>query len=235
MKRKIKLFSIFILISTFTLYGQTNKYYLNYSETLSKTKDLKDIYKYAFMPIEFIEQIKNDSSLIENNIFKRENYKRTKGEEYYYDVSINFLKYNLLRVMNESNQNYIKWIFSHFKTEENPKKPNVDWGIIFETCQTCYFGSYPADRFAYFNFSLVFMGENEIKKMISYDKGEQWKYAIMAIKGGDSFTIKKNSKYGDDILDRRVANYIVERWENSKIPEIQELVTTYKNVMALNY
>jgi len=183
------------------------------------------------MPEEFIVLTRKDSNLIKNSIFKRENYTRTTGEEYYFDMSINLLKKNLQKNVNHENQIYIESLLSQLKTNESPLKPNVDWGSVFEVCQTCFFGTYPADRFTYFNFSLIFMSEEEIREMINYENGEQWKYALMAIKAGDSFTLEKNSEYGDDVIDRRIASFIIKKWEDCKIPEIKKLIETFKIVM----
>jgi hypothetical protein len=220
-----------ILVNALILNAQNHEYYKKYSETLSTTKQLKEIYKYAFMAEEFVTLCMKDTSLIEHYIFKRENYSRTKGEEYYYDMSMNMLKSNLMKLVDKNNQDVINLIISKLHTIVEPKKPDVNWGKIFEVCETCYFGTYPADIYTYFNFSLIFMSENEIIQMIKYSNGEQWKYALMAIKGEDSFTIKMNSKYGEDILDRRIATYIIERWKDSKIKEVQELIKVYRSVM----
>jgi len=75
------------------------------------------------------------------------------------------------------------------------------------------------------------MGEKEIKEMINYEDGRQWEYALMAIRGGDSFTLNK-SQYGNDVLDRRIATYIINKWEYSELPEIQKLISTFKEVMT---
>ncbi len=229
---KIRLFAVITLIfCNSAILKSQDKYFINYSETLATTQELKEIYKYAFMANEFISLIRIDSNLIKNYVFNRENYMRTKGEEYYYDMSINLLKNKLLGAENDTNKNVVETIISYLPTNAHPEKPNVGWEKVFNTCQTCFFGTYPADRFTYFNFSLIFMGETEIKEMINYENGQQWKYALMAIKGGDSFNLEKGSKYGDDILDRRIAAYIIEKWKNCEIPEVQELIKTYKSVM----
>jgi len=77
----------------------------------------------------------------------------------------------------------------------------------------------------------MFMGEQEIKEMIRYENGEQWRYALMAIEGGDSFTLAKEENYALYVLDRRTARYIIERWKDSKIKEVQDLIVVYKSVM----
>jgi len=53
----------------------------------------------------------------------------------------------------------------------------------------------------------------------------------LVIYRGDSFTLKKQSIYGDDVLHRRIASYIIERWKDSKINGIQELLTLYKSIL----
>lgn len=75
------------------------------------------------------------------------------------------------------------------------------------------------------------MGENEIKDMINYNKGEQWNYMVEDIKYIDTFTLTKGKNYKQFVLDRRIANYIIEKWKESNVKEIQELITVYKSLM----
>ncbi len=77
----------------------------------------------------------------------------------------------------------------------------------------------------------MFMGEQEIREMISYNNGEQWGYVLEDIKYGDLFTLNKEENYPHYVLDRRVAAYIIDKWKDSKIPEVQNLIAVYKDVM----
>jgi len=230
MKNNLAILSL-LIINIYFLNGQDQNNFYEYNVILSANKDLKPLYKYAFMPEEFVNILKKDSNFINHYIFNRENYKRTKGEEFYYDTSIKFIKKKLTEILNDSNKNQILRIVAKLETIEDIYKPKVDWGKIFETCESCFFGTYPEDVNTFFTFSLIFMAEKEILEMINYDNGEQWNYALMAIQGGDSFTVQKNSKYGNDILDRRIASYIIDRWKDSNIPEVQKLIEVYRSVM----
>ena len=75
------------------------------------------------------------------------------------------------------------------------------------------------------------MGEAEIKEMIDKEAGKKWRYVLEDIKHGDAFTLSKEDNYVQYILDRRMASYIIERWKDSKIPEVQELITVYRHVI----
>lgn len=225
MNNKVLSIVVMLIFSITNLNSQVNRECLNFCNALAKSNELKEIYKYCFMTEEFVYLCKTDTSIINHSIFKRENYVRTQGEEYYYDMSINMLKKKLEKLSNIENQKVIEKIFATMTTQEMPSKPNINWGKVFETCQNCYFGTYPADRFTYFNFSLIFMTEEEINEMINYEEGVQWKYALMAIKGGDSFALNK-SQNGNNVLDKRIAIYIIDRWKGCNLPEVQELIAT---------
>lgn len=69
------------------------------------------------------------------------------------------------------------------------------------------------------------------KAIVKYDDGKQWDYILEDIKYGDLFTLTKEEDYFHYVLDRRMALYIIKKWNNTKIPEVQEMIATYKSGM----
>lgn len=219
---KIKFFILLILVIKFS-YSQNS----NLDNILIKNYNTVGILEASFMIKELAEVYKNDLLVIKR-IFNRNVYNRTEATIYCYNVCANFFKDKA----NELNEMKLaSKIVSDLDYDKELKKPEVDWENVYKTCKTCPFGEYPDERFFYFKFSILFMGKEEIKKMIDYNNGQQWKYALLAIKGGDSFALSEDDGYAQYILDRRIATYIIDRWKDSKIPEIQKLIETYKSVM----
>lgn len=202
----------------------------NYDQKLVEEVSSISILEAPFMIEELVEIYKKDTLIIKRS-FNKKIFDRTKYTLYCYNVCANYFYDRLMDKRNSKNEEVIDKIISDLNYDKDVTKPDIDWGKVFETCQTCPFGEYPDDRFFYFQFSVMFMGENEIKEMIEFSNGEQWKYALMAIKGGDAFALNKEGNYKQYVLDRRMASYIIEKWKDSKIPEVQELVATYKSVM----
>ena len=188
-----------------------------------------EVLEAPFMVNELIEIYKTDS-LVVKKAFNREAFNRTEYTLYCYNVCADFFYNRLIENRNNENREIVDKIISEIDYEKNIIKSQIDWSNAFKTCLTCPFGEYPDDRFFYFKFSIMFMGELEIKQMAKHNKGEQWGYMLDDIKYGDLFTLN-NENYFKYVLDRRIANYIIERWRNSDIKEIQELVAVCKNVI----
>lgn len=218
---------ILILLVTQLLYCQSNE---EYDEKIVENYSDLGVLEAPFMINELIEIYKKDSLVIKS-IFNRETHNRTEYTLYCYNVVADFFYKRLLANRNSKNKVIIDKILSDLDYDKNIVKPQIDWANVFKCCFTCPFGEYPPDRFFYFQFSIMFMGEQEVKEMIRYKNGEQWRYALMAIKGGDSFTLTKEDNYARYVLDRRTARYIIERWKDSKIKEVQDLIAVYKSVM----
>ena len=183
-----------------------------------------------FMIDELIEIYKKDTLCIKK-AFNSSIFDRTEYTRYCYNVCAEFFSKKLLEKKNSENGEIIDKIISDLDYNKSIIKPQINWETVFKTCQACPFGAYPDERFFYFKFSVMYMGEKEIKQMINYENGQQWKYALMAIKGGDSFTLSMDENYTQYVLDRRIASYIIERWKDSEIPEVQDLISTYKSVI----
>ncbi|HOP05297.1 MAG TPA: hypothetical protein PLE67_12545 [Tenuifilaceae bacterium] len=74
-------------------------------------------------------------------------------------------------------------------------------------------------------------GEMELNQMAKYSNGEQWEYMLEDIKYGDLFALKEEENYIQYAIDRRIAKYIIEKWKDSHIPEVQDLIAAFKSVM----
>jgi len=203
---------------------------VNYDKKIVEKTSAVSILEAPFMVNEIIEIYKKDSLIIKR-AFNSEIFDRTEYTLYCYNVCAGFFYKKLIENKNSENREIIDKIISELDYSKNIIKPQINWETVFKTCQTCPFGAYPDERFFYFKFSVMHMGEKEIKQMINYENGQQWRYALMAIKGGDSFTLSKEENYTQYVLDRRIAFYIIERWEDSDIPEVQDMISTYKSVM----
>lgn len=205
---------------------------IKYDKKIVKDYQSIEILNTPFMINELIEIYKIDSLVIKR-VFNKKTFDRTQYTLYCYNVLADFFAKELLVKKNNENSAIIDRILSDIDYQKTINKPQIDWSNVFRTCQTCPFGEYPDERFFYFKFSIMFMSETEIKSMINYKNGEQWKYALEDIKYGDSFTLRKEENYNNYILDRRIANYIIEKWKYCDIPEIHELIATYKSVMKI--
>jgi len=218
---------IFLLLAANNLFCQNQ---IKYDKRIVDNYSEIGILEAPFMIDELIEIYKKDS-LVVKNVFNSSIYKRTEYTQYCYNVCAGFFYTKLIENRNNENKLVVDKIISELDYEKYIIKPEINWSNVFRTCLTCPFGEYPDDRFFYFQYSILLMEEFEIKEMIKYNNGEQWKYAIMAIKGGDAFTLDKSESYSQYVLDRRKANYIIEKWKDSDIKEVQELIAVYKSVM----
>ncbi|QKG79903.1 hypothetical protein [Tenuifilum thalassicum] len=223
---KTKLLILFVLAVNFSFCQAVADYDKKIVDNYSR--DEVGILEAPFMINELIEIYKKDS-LIVKRIFNREVFNRTQYNLYCYNVCADFFYKKLIERRNDKNKKIIDKIISELDYDRNIVKPQIDWSRIWETCLTCPFGEYPDDRFFFFQFSIMFMGELEIKQMAS--DGEQWGYMLEDIKYGEFFELNKEKKYLKYVLDRRKAKYIIERWKDCDIKEMQELIAIYKSLM----
>ncbi len=223
---KIMVFILFFLFTQLSYCQSNDEYDYKIVENYS---DL-GVLEAPFMINELIDIYKKDSLIIKRK-FNRDAHNRTEYTIYCYNVVADFFYKRLLEYRNSKNKAIIDKMISDLDYDKNIIKPQIDWSNVFRVCLTCPFGEYPSDEYFYIQFSLMFMGEQEIKEMIRYNNGEQWKFTLMAIEGGDLFTLTKEDNYARYVLDRRTAKYIIERWKDSKLKEVQDLIAVYKSVM----
>lgn len=223
--RSILLFFSFLLLINISK-CQTN----NFDDRLVKQGSSISILEASLMIDEFLEIYKKDSLLVKS-VFNIEKFNRTEYTLYCYNKSVDFFYKKLVEKRNGYNKVIVDKILSTIEYKKDPIKPDIDWSNVFKTCITCPFGEYPDERFFYFRFSVMFMNDEEIDAMIKYQNGDQWRYALMAIKGGDAFTLNEEENYKQYVMDRRIANYIIARWKDSNVREIQDLINVYKSVM----
>jgi len=202
----------------------------DYDKKLVEGVSSVSILEAPFMVNEIIEIYKKDSLIIKR-AFNSKMFNRTEYTLYCYNVCADFFYKKLIEAKNSENREIIDRIISELNYNKNYIKPAIDWARVFESCQTCPFAEYPDELIFYFKFSIIFMSEEEIKAMIKDEEGKQWKYVLEDIKYGDAFTLNKEDNYIQYVLDRRIASYIIKKWKDSKIPEVQELIVTYKSVM----
>jgi len=223
---KIHLILIYFLIFC-SMHCQNDK---NYDKRIVEKYSSVNIIEASFMVSELIEIYKKDSLII-NKIFNKDAYNRTKYTIYCYNICADYFSKKLTEKINADNKEVINKILLNLSFDKNIIKPSIDWSNVFRTCLSCPFGEFPDERFFYFQFSLIFMGESEIKEMIRYENGKQWAYALMAIKEGDAFTLNREENYVKYVLDRRIASFIIEKWKDSEINELKELLAIYRSLL----
>lgn len=114
-----------------------------------------------------------------------------------------------------------------------PVVPNVDWRNLFSVCESCPFGEYPPDAYEVFKAALVFVGEKEIRQAIQAENGEQWKYALEDIANGSIYFEGKSNANRE--IDRRIIQFLIDKWSPCQIPEVQQLVSVLKEVLPTKY
>lgn len=202
----------------------------NYENKIVKEFTQMSILEAPFMVNEIIEIYKEDTLFVKK-AFKHSIFDRTEYTLYCYNVCSAFFHNTLLEKKNDRNKEVIEKIISELDYDKNIIKPQISWARIFETCQSCPFGEYPDEMMFYFKFSILFMGEEEIKSMVQDEDRRQWKYVLEDIKYGDAFTLYKEGNYKQYVIDRRMANYIIDKWKLSEAKEVQKLITVYKSLI----
>ena len=130
---------------------------------------------------------------------------------------------------------YSKKMFGNTNMDNlSVKMPSVDWGRVYEGCKTCPFADFSPNSRIYVEFALIYMGEDEIKQMIAYESGEQWKYMLEDIKYGDYFLGITSTNPVCREIDRRIMQFLIDKWSPCQIPEVQELVKVLKESLPLD-
>jgi len=222
---KTRLLIILALFANFA-YSQQN----DFNKRIVDEVNRFGIIEASFSIPEIIEIYKKDTLIIQRT-FNEKAFDRTEYTKFCFSVCVENFRKEILKHKNEINKEIIEKILSEISNIKTETKPVINWSEVFKTCQTCPFGAYPDERFFYFRFSIIFMTTTEIKQMIDYENGQQWKYALMAIKGGDSFILSEEDNYIQYILDRRIATFAVEKWKDSEVLEIKNLISTYRSVL----
>jgi len=222
---KTMAFILFLFITQLS-YCQSND---EYDEKIVENYSRVGILRAPFMINELIEIYKKDTLIIKK-LFHKDAHNRTEYTLYCYNVVADFFYKRLIEHRNDKNKAIIDKMILDLDYDKNIVKPQIDWSNVFKSCFTCPFADYPPGISFYIKFSIMFMGEQEIKEMIRYENGEQWRNMLEDIKYGDLFELDKRN-YVQYVIDRRIARYIIERWKDSKIKEVQDLIAVYKSVM----
>jgi len=223
---KLEIFLLMTLCFRLTFGQDFNKF----SKQIVENPDKIGVLAAPFVIDELIAVYEEDSLIIKR-IFNEEIFDRTVYTKYCYNVCANFFFNRLLEKKDKLNNVIIEKIQGDLVFSKDLNKPDLDWGKVFSTCLTCPFGEYPDEMYFYFQFSLMFMEDEEIKSMIRDENGRQWNYVMEDIKYGDLFTLSKDENVVQFVIDRRIASYIIERWKDSDIPEVQKLIEVYRSVM----
>lgn len=227
--KKYVLFILLVIVLVISSSQRVEKYSKSIVEDFLNDKLWVSLVEIPFMVDELVEIYRKDSLVI-RKYFQKDVYSRTVYTRYCYNVVSDTLVNRLRKRMKGSDSLMIVKMIKDIDYDKNYVKPKIDWSNVYKTCFTCPFGEYPPDRFFYIKFSLIYMGEQEIKEMIRYKNGEQWGYVIEAIEGGDLFWLDKNNKL-KSIVDNRVVKYIIEKWSNSNIEEVKEMIRSLEEIL----
>lgn len=162
--------------------------------------------------------------------FSRTILNRTKYTMYCHNVISKYFKEKMMDIRNRDNAIIVDSILTNLDYDSDFQKPDVDWGRVFSVCETCPFGESPTDQEWFIWFSIMFMGEQEIQEMVNYKQGEQWKYFLLRIENGDTY-FWFSGDYFDKTMDTRISQYIIDRWKDCTIPEVQELVIVLERMI----
>lgn len=182
---------------------------------------------------EIIEIYKTDTTII-NNKYNRKVDDKSKGGTYVDTICTNAFYKSLLETKTDSNSIIIDSIISKLKRINlNVPYYNVDWGQVYSVCEQCPFGMWACDQWYYERFALIYMTEKEIKQMISFENGEQWAYMLEDIQNGTLFDGVISTNIADRAIDRRIMQFLINKWSPCQIPEVQKLVKVLEESMPL--
>lgn len=180
---------------------------------------------------ELIEICKKDSLKIAK-IFNSEFHDRTPYTRFCKDYLQNVLCDSLFSIKNDSNIQYVNRILNQIKYPKVIKMPTINWGRIFSTCETCSFCTDREDIPFYYFFVLVYMQEEQVKQLITFDNGNPWNDMITEIKFGNVI-IENRADNACLEISRRKMQFLIDKWSSCQIPEIQELVKSIEENMQL--
>lgn len=194
--------------------------------------DLTQI-EFPFIYKELFNIYKFDSAFVYGHFIKNRQSKDLNDVDLYMnDMCAKALKDSLLKLSNDVESKEFDRIMTFLGNIE-PRNPNVNWNGVFQICDECPFGDMPTDVIWNVKFSLIYMSEAEINQMINYKNGEQWNFVLLGIKNGDYFTGLNSIDKGLIEIDRRVMQFLIDKWSPCQIPEVQELVKVLKESMPL--
>lgn len=187
--------------------------------------------EFPFIARELVEIYKSDTTIITNH-FVRNRESCSSVDLYINDMCANALGDSLLKIRDDKNCAIIDKMLSKINIVR-PKKPDLDWGDVYLCCDECPFADYPPEVYWNQEFSLIYMTEYEIRQMIAFEKGEQWGYLLKDVQFGDCFSGFRSTDSGEREIDRRIKQYLINKWSLCQIPEVQELVKVLEESMPL--
>lgn len=201
-------------------------------EIVNDYKHLPQVGGHLFVK-EIIEIYKTDTTIIDK-IYNREVDDRSQGGAYTDTICSNTFYNSLFKFKNDSNSEIVESMISKLK-RINLKIPyyNVNWGDVYVCGTKAPFGHDPTETWYYMRFALIYMGVNEIKQMIAFDNGEQWEYMLQDIRNGVLFDGIESTKLADRVIDRRIMQFLIDKWSLYQIPAIQELVKVLEDNLPL--
>lgn len=223
-----KLCFIFVAILSYVFCSAQNMSIVNSYE---KYYELSTI-ELPFISQEILEIYKSDSTIVHSHFIKNRQSKELNSVDLYMnDICAKVLKDSLTKCANDVNP--IEFLrLKTFLGNNEPLKPNVNWGGVFQVCDECPFGDMPLDVRWNVKFSLVYMSQTEIEQMIAFENGEQWNYILNDIKLGDYFGFRNIVEIE---INRRIITYLIQKWSPCQIPEVQQLVSVLKEVLPMEY
>ena len=180
---------------------------------------------------EFIELQKQDSNVLKRFFNNRVNDKPSLMDDFIESIREQYFFYCLKN--NNEFQSVDKNMLHLKKLHINITSPNVDWGQVYIGCETCPFADFGPNYRIYVEFALIYMSENEIRQMIAFENGEQWGYMLDDIRFGDYFEGVSSTDPIRREIDRRIMQFLIDKWSPCQIPEVQELVKVLKESMPL--
>lgn len=232
--KKLEFYFLFLLIP---LFSQAQTKYID--ESIVEGYYLFLTYnELPFIANELIYMYKKDSTIIRKYYFskyERQFYSSNKvGSLYLYDIAAKALIDSLLYYKNKDNEYLIGKMIDDIGYSI-PKMDGINWEEVFACCENCQFAEFPGEIYFYVKSSLIYMSENEIKTMIEYDDGSQWRDVIGCMEYGDVFEGIVSDYSGSIEIDRRIISYLINKWSPCQIPEVQQLVKILKKIVPMNY
>lgn len=192
-------------------------------------------YDYIFMPEELIEIYKRDTIKLNIDIciFSRIEYGKP-CDNYYFNQIKTSLKSKLEDYKKDCTQGdkvlILEKVIKSINTTTSPI--NLDSFSDWSEFYNCFFED-PGDEKNFSVFTLLFMGEQQLKSFLNNDDNlEYWNTSVITdleVGGGDF--MENRVENGTNLLFERQANYILNRWKNSKNPTIQKTMQAFRTAL----
>jgi hypothetical protein len=192
-------------------------------------------YDYIFMHEELIEIYKRDTNKLNMDIsvFSRLEYGK-QCDNYYFNQIKTSLKRKLLDYEKDCTQRdkvlILEKVIKSINTSTTPI--NLDSFSDWSEFYNCFFED-PGDEKNFSIFTLLFMGEQQLKSFLNNDENlEYWNSSVitdLSVGGGDF--MENRVENGTNLLFERQANYILKRWENSENPTIQKTMQAFRTAL----